>query len=63
MDSCYVERTNSYKCDTCAFSREGNIGCANPNIWEKPPRDSYYKSRTEDINIVEMESIEKHLAT
>ena len=62
MDTCYIERTNSYKCDDCAFSKKDSMGCANPNIWEDPPRDSYYKSRTDGLSIIETESIKKHLS-
>ena len=59
--SCYTESTNSYKCDSCVFSRNENIACANPRIWEKPPRDAYFKSRSELLTEVEVKSISDHL--
>ena len=58
-DSC--EEGTGYKCKNCAFSSDESSTCANPNIWERPPRDSYYKQRGDKLTIVEIESIEDHL--
>jgi hypothetical protein len=62
MDTCRKENGNGYRCNECTFSKDERSVCANPNIWEKPPRDSYFKQRGDNLTIVEIESIDKHLS-
>ena len=61
MKDCYIELTDSYRCNSCAFSGDGKVACANPRIWEEPPRDSYFKSRAEPLTEIEVKSIDEHL--
>jgi hypothetical protein len=62
MDACRRENGNGYRCNECAFSKDDRSVCANPNIWEKSPRDSYFKQRGDNLSIIEIESIDKHLS-
>ena len=61
IDTCRKENGNGYKCNECAFSKDDRAVCANPNIWEKPPRDSYFKQRDASLSVIETESINNHL--
>jgi hypothetical protein len=57
MKDCLDDDGVSYKCDRCAFSKDGFEACANPNIWLDEPRNSYFKARDEDLTMEEKESI------
>ena len=58
MNSCDDESGYGYKCSKCAFSKDGRLTCANPNIWEVPAKDAYFKSRDCELTKEELESIE-----
>ena len=60
IDTC-ENKNGGYKCDECAFSSSESSTCANPNIWEEPPRDSYFKGRDESLTDIEIISIESHI--
>jgi hypothetical protein len=62
MDTCRKDNGNGYKCDDCAFSKNDRAVCANPNIWDTPPKDSYFKQIGNALSIIEVESINDHLS-
>lgn len=60
IDTCENPK-GGYKCGECAFSSDESSTCANPNIWEEPPRNSYFKGKKDSLTSVELISIEDHL--
>tara|TARA_R110000772_G_scaffold263110_1_gene382683 strand:+ start:437 stop:598 length:162 start_codon:yes stop_codon:yes gene_type:complete len=44
------------------FQKNDRAVCANPNIWEIPPKNSYFKKRGNALSIIEVESINNHLS-
>lgn len=61
MDRCRKESGSGFKCDSCAFSEDGLSTCANPNIWNEPQTDSYFKSRGSELTKDEAKSIKLRL--